>query len=615
MRDAYNAHTPLTLVYKGVWLMSARNAAWRPDVLLENGIKTILCCAPGSEASRTWSRDVTYLSTLNINDVHAIGDKSRILSGGVLRLRGGADDESHAEDGDAHFGPLADGESPAEEGDAHLNPYEYVEWVPDSSSDEDPSNESSSSRVPTPPGGLAGTPVISSEMCYISVSIQGEREEVLWLHHTSSFAEALVVYLNRPWCDEWEDLFLPTIGGLPVGWDGYLDSVLLRMWGDTIVFVPIGRPSGLVGAGGLVVAGGEAIAAAEAQPWSNPNPIRGTSCGAGDGQEPTSEDEPEAEQGVDEDGVHVRDVMFATSSETAAATRSRLMQHVVRIRAWNQGQGVPGSPTVIEEGSETEAGPSALSAEQGSRTDASVEEIQDDAADGAAAEGGWSLFAGWGAYDYARETQGEADAQPSTFPWDWTWSWVPGVHWSHTGWENQEQTNGGGGGGIPPHEEIPTTPATDDPIFQRPRAQILDMSGLWRRVWHGRPPWRQWNVPYTPAASSGVAPLHHSEVEQRGRDLAAQRRYSWREVQALSPRGMQGWTESNSPTDSMFVPTSLIVESESVHYSPTVIASEEEVDIAGDAGAADNASDEYVATEVAYDTDEYEELVATAHYI
>ncbi len=83
----------------------------------------------------------------------------------------------------------------------------------------------------------------------------------------------------------------------------------------------------------------------------------------------------------------------------------------------------------------------------------------------------------------------------------------------------------------------------------------------------------------------------------------------------MSPRGMQGWTESNSPTDSMFVPTSLIVESESVHYSPTVIASEEEVDIAGDAGAADNASDEYVATEVAYDTDEYEELVATAHYI
>jgi hypothetical protein len=69
MRDAYNAHTPLTLVYEGVWLMSARNAAWRPDVLLENGIKTILCCAPGSEASRTWSRDVTYMPTLNINDI------------------------------------------------------------------------------------------------------------------------------------------------------------------------------------------------------------------------------------------------------------------------------------------------------------------------------------------------------------------------------------------------------------------------------------------------------------------------------------------------------------------------------------------------------------------
>ncbi len=192
------------------------------------------------------------------------------------------------------------------------------------------------------------------------------------------------------------------------------------------------------------------------------------------------------------------------------------------------------------------------------------------------------MFAGWGASDYARETQGEADAQPSTFPWDWTsspwswtsspWSWVPSGHWSHTGWENQEQTNGGGGGGIPPHEEIPTTPATDDPIFQRPRAQLLDMSGPWRRVWHGRAPWRQWNVPYTPAASSGVAPLHHSVVEQRGRDLAAQRRYSWREVQALSPRGMQGWTESNSPTDSMFVPTSPLRESESAPYSPAVIA-------------------------------------------
>ena len=69
MRDAYNAHTPLTLVDEGVWLMSARNAAWRPDVLLENGIGTILCCAPGSEANRVRSRDVTYLSTLNINDI------------------------------------------------------------------------------------------------------------------------------------------------------------------------------------------------------------------------------------------------------------------------------------------------------------------------------------------------------------------------------------------------------------------------------------------------------------------------------------------------------------------------------------------------------------------
>ncbi len=69
MRDAYNAHTPLTLVYEGVWLMSARNAAWRPDVLLENGIRTILCCAEGSEAFRFGSRDITYMTTININDI------------------------------------------------------------------------------------------------------------------------------------------------------------------------------------------------------------------------------------------------------------------------------------------------------------------------------------------------------------------------------------------------------------------------------------------------------------------------------------------------------------------------------------------------------------------
>ena len=92
MRDAYNAHTPLTLVDEGVWLMSARNAAWRPDVLLENGIGTILCCAPGSEATGArckphCRRDVTHLQTLNINDIVEGTIDVSVLTNALLVLR------------------------------------------------------------------------------------------------------------------------------------------------------------------------------------------------------------------------------------------------------------------------------------------------------------------------------------------------------------------------------------------------------------------------------------------------------------------------------------------------------------------------------------------------
>ena len=63
MRDDYNSRTPLTLMMDGVWLMSARNAAWREDVLLRNGIQTTLCVAAGGTAreqkmcgtSRRWT--------------------------------------------------------------------------------------------------------------------------------------------------------------------------------------------------------------------------------------------------------------------------------------------------------------------------------------------------------------------------------------------------------------------------------------------------------------------------------------------------------------------------------------------------------------------------------
>jgi hypothetical protein len=69
MRDTYNAHTPLTIVDEGVWLMRARNAARRTDAPTENGTKATPRWAPGSEATRPRSRDATHSPTLNTNDI------------------------------------------------------------------------------------------------------------------------------------------------------------------------------------------------------------------------------------------------------------------------------------------------------------------------------------------------------------------------------------------------------------------------------------------------------------------------------------------------------------------------------------------------------------------
>ena len=72
MRDDYNSRQPLTLILEatpgyGFWLMSARNAAWRPGVLLANNVVTTWCLAPGSEAHR--ARGIRRLPVLSMNDV------------------------------------------------------------------------------------------------------------------------------------------------------------------------------------------------------------------------------------------------------------------------------------------------------------------------------------------------------------------------------------------------------------------------------------------------------------------------------------------------------------------------------------------------------------------
>ena len=49
MRDAYNEHTPMHLIADNVWVGCARHAAWKNNVLMENGIAHVLCTAVSSE--------------------------------------------------------------------------------------------------------------------------------------------------------------------------------------------------------------------------------------------------------------------------------------------------------------------------------------------------------------------------------------------------------------------------------------------------------------------------------------------------------------------------------------------------------------------------------------
>ena len=69
IRDEYNSSQPLTLVMDNVWLMSAKFAAWKPNVLLENGIGAILCVAPGSEANNRGRGKIASLEGFDANDM------------------------------------------------------------------------------------------------------------------------------------------------------------------------------------------------------------------------------------------------------------------------------------------------------------------------------------------------------------------------------------------------------------------------------------------------------------------------------------------------------------------------------------------------------------------
>ena len=180
------------------------------------------------------------------------------------------------------------------------------------------------------------------------------------------------------------------------------------------------------------------------------------------------------------------------------------------------------------------------------------------------------------------------------------WPWDGAAHWSNAEEEDQWLAEDGDAEDLPPLEEIPVTPANDDPMWRRVAAATG--AAPWRSL-----AWRQFRIPPTPRVfslfSGARQPVASNEVrEQRRREAAAQRRLESRRVQPLQPRGMQGWTPTGSPTDSQYEPTSLacLHVTPSEPWSPTSAGGEmQEGEQSGNeaVGGADEASD--AATEEA----------------
>jgi hypothetical protein len=68
MRDVYNAHSPMTMIFENIWLCNARSA-WDEKLMIANGISTTLCLAPHSEAYSKKGNKVSHLPALDMNKI------------------------------------------------------------------------------------------------------------------------------------------------------------------------------------------------------------------------------------------------------------------------------------------------------------------------------------------------------------------------------------------------------------------------------------------------------------------------------------------------------------------------------------------------------------------